>query len=366
MSTALVLIALSSVNADPVAESPHVISHAVVFQEKGRFAGWPANEGCWSWGDEIVVGFTLGFYKDNERGGHPIDRDRGREKRLARSVDGGETWSIETPSYNAEEQGEDAEAPQPPGGVDFTHPDFAARFKGSYFYYSNDRCRTWNGPYQLPLFGREKLLARTDYIVRGKHDLMAFMAATKDDGQEGWTFCLRTTDGGETWQQVGWIGREPEEGGYAIMPSTVAIGDNAFLSMIRRRERLGGGKSRWWVEGWLSPDLGYNWYLLKEPTIENHGNPPHMIRLEDQRLALTYGHREAPYGIRARLSRSDGKTWGEEIILRADAGGWDIGYPRTVQRADGKLVTMYYYWDEQTGDERYIASTLWNPFLASE
>jgi hypothetical protein len=138
------------------------------------------------------------------------------------------------------------------------------------------------------------------------------------------------------------------------------------LSIIRRRERLGGGKSRWWIEGWLSPDLGRDWYLLKEPTIENHGNPPSMIRLKDQRLALTYGHREAPYGIRARLSKSDGKTWGKEIILRADGGGWDLGYPRTVQRSDGKLVTTYYFWDEKTGNERYIASTIWDASLTPE
>ena len=60
-----------------------------------------------------------------------------------------------------------------------------------------------------------------------------------------------------------------------------------------------------------------------------------MVKLKDGRLALTYGFRHAPYGIRARLSEDKGKTWSPEIILRDDGGNWDLGYPRTIQRDDG-------------------------------
>jgi hypothetical protein len=67
------------------------------------------------------------------------------------------------------------------------------------------------------------------------------------------------------------------------------------------------------------------------------------------------------YGIRARLSKDGGHTWGDEIILRNDGGGRDLGYPRSVQRADGKVVTVYYLWDKKTGPERYIAATIWDP-----
>ncbi|MHC4095914.1 MAG: hypothetical protein ACYSU3_07635, partial [Planctomycetota bacterium] len=35
--------------------------HLKVFYEKGRFAGWPANNGIWQWGKEILVGFSLGY-----------------------------------------------------------------------------------------------------------------------------------------------------------------------------------------------------------------------------------------------------------------------------------------------------------------
>jgi len=33
--------------------------HLKVFYEKSRFAGWPANNGIWQWGNEILVGCRL-------------------------------------------------------------------------------------------------------------------------------------------------------------------------------------------------------------------------------------------------------------------------------------------------------------------
>jgi len=43
------------------AAAPQVIKNVVVYQEPGRFGGWPANNGIWAWGDEIVVGFMQGY-----------------------------------------------------------------------------------------------------------------------------------------------------------------------------------------------------------------------------------------------------------------------------------------------------------------
>ena len=73
---------------------------------------------------------------------------------------------------------------------------------------------------------------------------------------------------------------------------------------------------------------------------------------------LTYGYRSAPYGIRAVFSTDGGTTWSQPIILREDGGCWDLGYTRTVERPDGKLVTIYYYNDAED-EERYIAATIW-------
>src|SRR6516165_10917130 len=78
-------------------EPPKILGHFVVYGEEGRFAGWPANHGIWSWGNEILVGFSRGYYKDLGRF-HHIDREKPEEFLLARSRDGGETWSLEEPN----------------------------------------------------------------------------------------------------------------------------------------------------------------------------------------------------------------------------------------------------------------------------
>jgi hypothetical protein len=248
-----------------------------------------------------------------------------------------------------------------PGGIDFTHPDFALTLRmtdvnagPSRFAYSTDRGHTWQGPFRLPLFDRKGIAARTDYLVNGKHDCMLFLTAAKEDGREGRPLCVRTTDGGKSWQFVSWITDEPK--GYAIMPSTIRLSSTELLSAIRWREEARSG-----IDTYRSLDNGKSWKREQTPAPDlGEGNPASMLRLADGRVCLTYGCRAKPYGIRARLSHDGGHTWGEEIILRGDGGGRDLGYPRSVQRTDGKIVTVYYFHDKPQGD-RYIAATIWDP-----
>ncbi len=356
-----ILLALA---AGVSAASPGPINSVIVYNQPGRFAGWPANNGIWSWGDEIVVGFTLGYHRDKE-GGHPIDRDRPQVPMLARSRDGGNTWHVELPSFLDAQRREKAPAACP-GGIDFTAGEFAlwVRMQGSnsgysYFYCSNDRCHAWHGPYWLPNFGRKGIFGRTDYLIRGPHELTIFLTAAKEDGGEGWPLAAQTRDGGKSWQFQSWIGPQPGPGGYAIMPSTVRLSETQWLTYIRRRG-VEAGVKRWWIEPYRSLDAGSTWAIEKDNAIDNAGNPAHLIKLRDGRLALSYGYRHPPYGVRARLSGDGGKTWTADIILRDDGAVWDLGYPRTVQRADGKLVTVYYFNDRRQ-KERYIAATVWDP-----
>lgn len=331
------------------------VEHLEVYRQPDRFAGWPANNGIWNWADEIVVGFNLGYHK--ETGGHSIDRDKPQTTQIARSLDGGKTWKIETPEF-VDELSEETSWQTLSKPIDFHQDGFAARFRFDRFYYSTDRGHHWHGPFRLPNFGRPALLARTDYIVEGPRRLTAFVAAEKETGREGQPLCMRTTDGGLKWTLVGWIGKQPPEGyGYSIMPASIALDGGGYFSLIRRGAVFDGTK-KWWLEGFVSPDDGRSWFLLDQPNINNAGNPASLLRLQDGRVALVYGWRSAPYGIRARLSDDHGQTWSSEFILRDDGASWDLGYPRTIQRPDGKLVTTYYFHD-RTRRERYIGATIW-------
>jgi hypothetical protein len=92
----------------------------------------------------------------------------------------------------------------------------SGRFGGwpARIYYSSNRCNTWQGPCRMPWFDQRRVMARTDYQVLGRHDLIAFLTASKKDNEEGRVFCTRTMDGGKTWKFLSWIGPEPK--GFSI------------------------------------------------------------------------------------------------------------------------------------------------------
>lgn len=358
----LALLCAGGVFSARADEKAKVERNVTVYQEAGRFGGWPANHGIWSWGDEILVGFSAAYYKKRGVNQHQYDPDKPEEPRLARSLDGGATWKIEAPrSLLPPEQGGKAlsDLKEP---MNFANPDFVMtiRFTGidtgySRLFYSNDRGKNWHGAYNFPTLGMKGIAARTDYVVNGPKDAIVFLTASKSNNKEGRPFAARTTDGGLTWKVVSYIG--PEPAGFAIMPSSLRLSPTHLLSAIRCKEG-----ARDWIDLYESKDDGATWNVLSRPvpfTGGHSGNPPSMIRLKDGRLCLTYGYRGEPYGIRARLSKDGGATWGEDIVLRDDAQAWDLGYTRTVQRPDGKIVTVYYF--APTKDlERDIRATIWD------
>ncbi|MCZ2157358.1 MAG: glycoside hydrolase [Bryobacterales bacterium] len=351
--------------AAPLVQTFH---HVDVCRIEGRYGGWPANHGIWKWGNEILVGFELGWFQAKRDDGHAIDWNRPAEHVLGRSLDGGESWTVERNSGLKPPPGERIAGVPPeeggkpltecPGGIDFTNPGFAltARMDSvdagqSRFYYTLDRGKQWEGPFLIPNFGQPGTAARTDYLVNGQHDLTMFLTAAKRNGKEGRVIAVRTTDGAKTWRMLSFVCPEPSSKDYAIMPSSVRLPGGAILTAIRY------GK---WIDLYRSEDDAKSWRFVGRPVPKNGGNPPSMVRLSDGRIALTYGYRLRPYGIRARLSNDEGQTWGKEIVLRQDGGNRDLGYPRTVQRPDGKLVTVYYFNTDARGD-RFIGATIWEP-----
>ncbi len=349
------------------------VEHVIIYYEPGRFGGWPANHGMWSWDNEILVGFSRGYYEDMGNR-HHINREKPEDHVLARSMDGGETWALEFPNENGylipqagmhgvTMPGAPIPEPEPSrGGMDFSHPDFAMTLRmadkdagPSAFYYSYDRGRTWSKPFRLPDFDTPGIAARTDYIVDGTSNCTLFLTAAKPNGLEGRPLAVRTEDGGATWKFLSWIGPEPE--GFSIMPATLRLSNEELITIVRRRE-----DTKRWVAAYRSLDNGHSWAFCNDPTDHlGTGNPASLVQLQDGRLCVVYGYRAEPYSIRARLSNDGGRSWSDEYVLRDDGCSDDIGYTQTTLRPDGKVVTVYYYCDNDTGPERYIAATIWTP-----
>jgi sialidase-1 len=89
-----------------------------------------------------------------------------------------------------------------------------------------------------------------------------------------------------------------------------------------------------------STDGGKSW--VEPYPIGVWGLPSHLLRLSDDRLLMSYGHRRAPLGNQARLSNDNGTTWSEPMIIQGDAASGDLGYPSTVETSPGQFVTVWY------------------------
>ena len=351
-----------------------LLDHGIVFTEAGRFAGWPANNGVWMWdGMEILVGFTTGDYVVSA--GHNIGMPY--QNRLARSPDGGVSWHVESPENFV---GSCYELLPVADKIDFAHPDFAMRVEGDAyhgseekrggFFFSYDPGKTWQGSYgfkglvDLPQLAGAEMTPRTDYVVNGPDDCLVFLSARS---AEQWgadrTFCMRTTDGGVTFDFVAWV-VPPSDPYRAVMPSTVRCSLKTLVSALRRRN-MNDADADCWIDAYVSTDAGSSWAFLSRigETGAHNGNPPALVRLRDGRLCCVYGQRNRRQLI-VRYSQNEGVSWSDERALRDDYASMqddqDFGYPRLVQRADGCLVTMY-YWVTEARPHQHIAATIWEP-----
>jgi hypothetical protein len=147
-----------------------------------------------------------------------------------------------------------------------------------------------------------------------------------------------STDDGQTWR---WLSEIPTRPGDEVVKGyhelhAVEAADGTLIVQIRNHNTANKGET---LQS-ESRDGGKSW---NEPhSIGVWGMPSHLLRLRDGRLLMTYGHRRAPFGNQARISPDNGKSWGEPMIISGDGAGGDLGYPSTVELADGTLLTVWY------------------------
>ncbi|OPZ80208.1 MAG: hypothetical protein BWY76_03428 [bacterium ADurb.Bin429] len=106
-----------------------------------------------------------------------------------------------------------------------------------------------------------------------------------------------------------------------------------------------------------STDGGQTWTTAQP--LNFHGSPPHLLRHSSGVLVMSYGYRQEPYGERIALSDDEGQRWQHDYILRDDAPDWDLGYPASVETADGSILTIYYQKPQASGDKCALLWSRW-------
>ncbi len=336
------------------------VKHITVAFDEPSFFGWPANHGIWKFDDELLVGFEKGIHHYNGPDVHALDRTIPTIRMFARFRP--ETgWVHEFPEIPAIDYENKTRLPDVP--ADLLSPEsglylMPSGWDGNVFtqlMVTNNKGKSWQGPFYIPDFGLVGVAARTDYIVCDGYFLLA-MTGVKADGLEGNTFAAKLTFDGK-WEKLGMMGEDPPEGDFRIMPAIARLPDGSLLGIGRYASENEPGFTQ--LDVYLSNDEGKTWdYETKLTYVGNDmsgGSPPALCTLPDGTILLAFFRRQSPHGLFITTTR-DGKNWSEPQALRTDAVNTDIGYPR-IAFFNNEVHILYYY---NLGEEapRFVADTV--------
>jgi hypothetical protein len=155
------------------------------------------------------------------------------------------------------------------------------------------------------------------------------LRATCYTAGESWaTYMVSSPDDGRTWGGAVKIGDGINE------CAPLHLGERHWLAAIRTNTPAD-------LRLFASDDDGATW-TDRGPVTQPKQHPAHLLRLADGRILLTYGNRAAgTTGIEAKLSSNKGATWDSALRL-LELPPVDLGYPSSVQLADGRILTAYY------------------------
>ncbi|MDF2725012.1 MAG: exo-alpha-sialidase [Paenibacillus sp.] len=193
------------------------------------------------------------------------------------------------------------------------------------------------------------------HVVEGEDGSLLALMCTRPR-QPGRAQLNVTRDKGLTWETVSVLPDAERTVFYEPnLFRTVSGKLVAFLRSVKEGEPKERANPLFTCESY---DNGATWTNLTEHPIYTP-NPFDVTALQSGNVLLSYGYRHAPYGIRARLLNGECTNIGEseEVILRDDGGGFDLGYTGAVQLDGGHILIVYYFYDNDQG-ERYIAGTL--------
>ena len=224
--------------------------------------------------------------------------------------------------------------------------DRVARWLGSWVRTSSDKGETWNPPVKVEITAPHgPIRLRTGALLYlGKE----FVTNTKRvTTGTGYLTAMRSKDMGASWERLGSVPlyKGSTEENYHE-PHVVELSDGTLLGLIRfqyKRETNNledAGLETFSLMQTTSSDGGNTW-TRTEP-LGFHGAPPHLLHHSSGKVVGVYGYRKAPYGERAMITPDGGQSWCYHYIIRDDGLDSDLGYPASVELADGSIFTIYY------------------------
>ncbi len=180
--------------------------------------------------------------------------------------------------------------------------------------------------------------------------------------QENFALYLTKSDDGENWGQLNqFVSDERVKNEKLYEPTCLPLKDGRILILVR--SEIDGIKELYATEK-ESGVYDFSEMTLVTPTKKS---PPHLLRLKNGNILLTYCRRETPLGVFCRVSEDEGKTWSDELVvylseeeMNDKPNSWDMGYPATVELENGKMLTVFYERVKYSDNNTAIKQIFWN------
>lgn len=234
------------------------------------------------------------------------------------------------------------------------HP-IGTRRLGYWTRRSTDGGETWDEPVQSPVctpHGPNVLPDGHLIYVGLDHEAVA--------ERNGGMSVVVSADLGKSWDELARFASYPQHPDWPYgevrlcEPHIVAVDSDRLVGMARAQIKPLKQRYLWTFS---SDDGGQTW-TDPQPT-DLLGFPPHLLRVSDGRLLLSYAIRHDPPGVRFCFSDDGGRTWDNDHQLElTDAPSGDLGYPATTELPDGTFVSIYYQ-RSQVAEKPSLMMTRW-------
>lgn len=243
-----------------------------------------------------------------------------------------------------------------------------SRFRGGYVARSADGGRTWSKPERIDAWPMRNAGPWDNPVEMPDGALVMAVYGTVDEALGVGTYrdparatLLISEDQGHSWHAYGTIAYDPSGLRQFYEPSIARTPDGRLVALLRERLGVFGNSP---PGGYLyfseSEDGGATWSPYRRTDV--WGYPADLVTLKDGSILNIYGHRKNPMSVKVVVAE-DGRSWREQnasVLYDApnydsrnlaaargaiDTGYRHIGYPSACVLDDGEVLAVFHSFD---------------------